>query len=120
MAPEHLRALAPDEVCSSKPVIRRGLEERKKASQSSDHVDITCQHAAEDDLQQSAGQPAGDDQSAEPVESVTPPPVSDAKQSLSGPQVEVLQPPEEEAPGELTEMVEDSEEHSEEPGESSA
>ena len=120
VAPEHLRTLAPDEICSTKPLIRQGLEELKRASKSSDHVDITRQDVTTDDLQQAAEQPAGNDHSGEPVESVLLPPVVNADPNASATEVEVLEPPEEEMQGELTDIQDDVEMHFEEPGESSA
>ena len=75
MAPEHIRTLAPDAICITKLLSRQGLEEFREALQSVDHIDIIRQEATAGDLQQAAGQPAGNDLSGEPVETVLLPPV---------------------------------------------
>ncbi len=94
VAPEHLRSLAPDEVCSTKPLIRQGLEELRRASQATDYLDLTQQQATPADLQQAAEVPAGNDFSAEaPLESVDIPqtPVQEAPAEP----IRVLEPPDE-------------------------
>ena len=99
VAPEHVRKLAPDEVCSTKPLIRQGLEELKRASKLAEHLDITQQEVTAEDLQQAAAQPAGNHFSA-PIESVALPPKQEAASSSSAAPAAVLEPSEEELQGE--------------------
>jgi len=74
VAPEHLRSMAPDEICSTKPLIRQGLEELRKASKLQDTIDITRQTVSAGELEQAVNSPAGDDHSA-PLEEVAIPPM---------------------------------------------
>lgn len=109
VAPEHLRTLAPDEVCSTKPLVRQGLEKLRKASKSLDHVDITRQEATASEAQQAAEKPPGNDLSAEPIESVVLPPLA-SEVPIPGEPLETLEPaPEaaEQPPQEIVEMEDD-------------
>ena len=47
VALEHIRALAPDETFSTKPIVQSGLEELKKAAKATDFIDLTEQKATE-------------------------------------------------------------------------
>ena len=96
VAPEHIRKVAPDETCSLKPLTRQGLEEPKKASRSEDYVDITHQEAIQEELKHAAEQPAGNDHSGEPVESVVLLPIPEKTPSASAAEVKALELPEEE------------------------
>ena len=76
VAPEHFRNMAPVEICNTKPLIRQGLEELRKASKAEDFIDISNQEVTATELSRAASQPAGDDHSAEPpLEQVVLPPV---------------------------------------------
>ena len=98
VAPEHIRKLAPDETCSTKPLIRQGLEELKRASKLAERLDITQQEATAEDLQQAAAQPGGNDYST-PIESVALLPKQEAASSSTAVPA-VLEPSEEELQGE--------------------
>ena len=46
VAPEHIRGLAPDEIAAAtKPNVRYGLEELRRASQATDFIDVIEQDA---------------------------------------------------------------------------
>ena len=74
VAPEHIRGLAPDEIATAtKPNVRYGLEELRKASKATDFIDTTAQDATPEDLEQALDQPAGNDHSADSAEMETEP-----------------------------------------------
>ena len=61
VAPEHVRALAPDENASLKPLIRQGLEQLQRASKAKDYVDLSQQQVDPGEIAQALQQPAGTD-----------------------------------------------------------
>ena len=117
VAPEHIRSMAPDEVCSTKPLIRQGLEELRKASKSQDYIDITGQQATSSELEQAVNSPAGDDHSA-PVEEVVMPPAEE-HDSTAAP-IQTLEQPDEEMNTEVEALQQEVEQHVEEPQNSTA
>ena len=61
VAPEHIRALAPDENVGLKPLIREGLEQLQRAAQSDDYVDLAREQIPQDELDEALQQPLGND-----------------------------------------------------------
>ena len=76
VAPEHVRAMAPDECSSAKPLIRQGLENLRDASKATDYIDLSKQDVDDDQLHQAVEQPAGNDMSVDepavPIQQLAP------------------------------------------------
>jgi len=143
VAPAHIRSLAPDEACTTKPLIRQGLEELRKAYSraaatlrvggfygttsytsfsrllqwlSKACIDITRQEATTSELEQAADMPAGNDHLApEAIEEVAIPPVSET--AVAAQPIRTLEQPIDEVEMEVAGLQREVEQHLEEPGE---
>ena len=68
VANEHIRGLAPDEVCSVKPLVRFGLEQLRSAASSTDFIDLSKQDVSSSQMESQLQEPAGDDKEADTME----------------------------------------------------
>ena len=59
MAPVHVRGLAPDEIASTKPLIREGLEQLKRAAKAEDFIDLSREQVPFQELQRAVEGPVG-------------------------------------------------------------
>ena len=123
VAPEHLRSLSPDELAMTKPLIRQGLEELRKASQSSDFIDITNQSVTPTELDVALSSPPGDDHSGGDLQ---PAPVvpsgAEPSSSMEGVQT-TLEPPVEEIvtqPAEVAALEQEVDTHMGDAGDTTA
>lgn len=91
VAPEHLRGLAPDEVASTKPLVRHGLEQLKQAAKATDYIDLSRQDIPDIELRDALARPSGDDHEVDDVLTVAVPP-NDSTPSTDAPPVQELPP----------------------------
>ena len=83
VAPEHIRTLAPDGYCSTKPHLRAGLEElRKLDGFKEDTIDITQQSVTPAELATALDTPAGNDHDPIDVEQLPVPETNESGQPI--------------------------------------
>ena len=60
VAQEHVRGLAPDEACATRPIVQEKLQAVREAQRARDYVDLSAQDPSAEELARAAALPAAD------------------------------------------------------------